>query len=51
MYGIGTYYEGGIYHLFESRLDQNAKIFQKKCELILNDTFTTDGMINSTSFD
>ena len=51
MYGIGTYYEGGVYHLFESRLNENTKIFEKRCEQILNDTFTTEGMINSRSFE
>ena len=50
MYGIGTYYEGGVYHLFESRLNENTKIFEKRCKEILNDTFTTEGMINSRSF-
>ena len=51
MYGIGTYYEGGIYHLFESRLDQNTQIFKNKCEKILSDSFTTEGMISSRSFE
>ena len=51
MYGIGTYYEGGVYHLFESRLNENIKLFEKRCEQILKDTFTTEGMINSRSFE
>ena len=47
VYGIGTYYHGGIYHLYESRSNKNANIFKKKCELILNDQFTTENMISS----
>ena len=46
-YGIGTYYQEGIYHLFESRDPVNISLFKKKCEEILNNNFNTFDMYNS----
>jgi hypothetical protein len=45
-YGIGTYYEEGIYHLFESRKPNNINCFKKKCIDILNNKFSTADMYN-----
>jgi hypothetical protein len=46
-YGIGTYYNEGIYHLYESRYNKNKILFQNKCEQILQDKFTTSDMIKA----
>lgn len=35
-FGIGTTYDRGVYHLFESRADQNIGKFVSKCEAVLN---------------
>lgn len=49
-YGIGTVYDNSVYHLFQSRYAQNIKMFINRCEQILNNTFTTEGMYNTTLF-
>ena len=46
-YGIGTYYNEGIYHLYESRYNKNKSFFKKKCEQILEDKFITSDMIKA----
>lgn len=47
-FGIGTYYFGGIYNLFQGRYQENRDLFQKRCKQILDGTFSTEGMISST---
>jgi hypothetical protein len=49
-YGIGTYYKGGVYHLYESRISAHTKIFQEKCLMILNDNFSTKNMLDCCDF-
>lgn len=34
-FGVGTTYGDAVYHLFESRLDQNVETFVRKCEATL----------------
>lgn len=35
MYGIGTEFIGGIYHLYQSRMSENIKLFERTCEEIV----------------
>jgi hypothetical protein len=48
-YGIGTFFMGGIFHLFQGRLNTNVELFVKVCDSIVDGTFTTDGMIECTA--
>lgn len=36
-YGIGTIFADSVYHLYQSRFSENVEIFQKHCDLIIND--------------
>ncbi len=47
-FGIGTYYPGGIYNLFQGRYKENRDLFEKRCKQVIDGTFTIDGMIGST---
>jgi hypothetical protein len=38
-YGVGTIFDGGIYHLFQSRTARNASLFVRTCEHIMNNRF------------
>lgn len=38
-FGIGTYYSGGIYHLFQSRFSKYDQIFKKRCHEIIQGNF------------
>jgi hypothetical protein len=44
LYGIGTHYRGGVYHLYQSRYNYNVELFAKRCEEIIAGTFTVDDM-------
>ena len=46
-YAIGTHYMGGIYHLYQGRYQINVELFEKRCEQIVNGSFTVNGMKNS----
>ena len=46
-YGIGTHFEGGVFHLYQGRMPQNQKLFKKVCRDIIKGTFTTDKMKNA----
>lgn len=35
-YGVGTVFGDGFYHLFQSRFGDNAQLFVKRCEEILD---------------
>ena len=35
MYGIGTEFIGGIYHLYQSRMSENIKMFERVCEEVV----------------
>ena len=47
-FGIGTHYTGGVYHLYESRCNNNIDLFIKRCSEVVSGTFSTDNM--KTSF-
>jgi hypothetical protein len=47
LYGIGTHYRGGVYHLYESRLNQNIDLFAKRCNEIVSNIFSTADMRSS----
>lgn len=47
LYGIGTHFEEGVYHLFQGRMEQNVQMFVNRCDDILANRFTTDAMIDS----
>ena len=49
-YGIGTVFDDTVYHLYQSRMAQNIELFVKRCNDVINGTFTTQGMIPSTTF-
>ena len=34
-YGIGTWFEGGIFHLYQGRMPQNQELFDKVCDTIV----------------
>jgi len=38
-FGIGTYYDIGIYHLYQSRMRENVELFHKRCNEVINGTF------------
>jgi hypothetical protein len=48
-YGTGTVYDNTIYHLFQSRYAANVELFVKRCEELLNGTFTTKDFHSSTA--
>ncbi|MDG2938792.1 hypothetical protein P7M32_06130 [Bisgaard Taxon 10/6] len=47
-YGIGTVFAGSIYHLFQSRFEQNVKLFLQHCDEVINDRFSLDAFRCST---
>ena len=47
VYGIGTVFEGGVYHLYQARVGDNAELFIQTCEQVIAGTFTTDNMMFS----
>lgn len=49
-YGIGTYFEGGIYHLYQGRFQNNVDLFKKRCQQIIDGTFTTENMKRCVEF-
>ena len=46
-YGIGTHFEGGIFHLYQGRHPQNQELFKRVCSEIIDGSFTTDNMKDS----
>jgi hypothetical protein len=36
-YGIGTIFDNVVYHLYESRFDENVDLFEKHCQNIIDD--------------
>jgi len=51
LYGVGTVFAGKFYHLFQSRFQKNVNMFIKRCNQVIDGTFSTDGMFESTNFD
>lgn len=50
-YGIGTVFDGGVYHLFQSRLAANVDLFVTRCEEVVAGRFDDGGFIPCTGFD
>lgn len=46
-YGVGTLFQGGVYHLYESRRSENLDLFEKRCKQILSNNFETKNMFSS----
>jgi hypothetical protein len=44
VYGIGTHFEGGVYHLYQARMNNNVELFLSMAESVINGTFSTDNM-------
>jgi len=42
VYGIGTVFEEGVYHLYQGRLRNNVDLFKQECQAIIDGTFNTD---------
>lgn len=49
-YGIGTVFEDTVYHLYQSRMAHNIELFVKRCEEVINGTFTTEGFHSSMTY-
>lgn len=49
-YGIGTVFDNSIYHLYQSRMAENIELFVKRCNEVVQGTFSTDTFISSTTF-
>jgi hypothetical protein len=47
VFGIGTHYRGGVYHLYQSRLNYNVELFSARCAEIISGAFTTNDMRSS----
>jgi|SRR5262245_28305894 len=47
IYGIGTHFEKGVYHLYEGRSEANIDLFERRCREIVEGTFSTSGMKSS----
>jgi hypothetical protein len=45
-YGIGTVFDDTVYHLFNSRHQENIDLFSKRCHEIVEGRFNTQGMIS-----
>lgn len=43
-YGIGTHFEGGVFHLYQGRKPQNQKLFKQVCKSICQNKFSTEKM-------
>lgn len=50
LYGVGTVFDGRFYHLFQSRFQKNVDLFIRRCEDVINGTFSTNGMFESKDF-
>jgi hypothetical protein len=47
LYGVGTHFEEGVYHLFQGRIERNVQMFVNRCDDIVKGKFTTEHMIGS----
>lgn len=45
-YGVGTLYENSIYHLFQSRFNNNVDLYVKRCAQIVAGEFDTSSMFD-----
>lgn len=44
VYGIGTVFEGGVYHLYQGRYKDNIDLFVNTCREIRGQYFSTEGL-------
>lgn len=51
LYGVGTVFQNKFYHLYQSRMQSNVDLFIQRCKEVIDGTFTTEGMHDSTNFD
>lgn len=49
-YGIGTTFGTHCYHLYQSRLKNNAELFEKRCKEIIDGTFNNTTHCDSKTF-
>lgn len=49
-YGIGTVFDNTVYHLYQSRMAENIELFVKRCDEVVQGTFTTKDFHSSTIF-
>jgi len=50
LYGVGTTFQDRFYHLYQSRFQSNVDLFIQRCNDVVNNKFSTDGMYSSTDF-
>lgn len=46
-FGIGTVFANSVYHLYQGRYQQNAELFAKRCQEVVDGTFSTEGFFSS----
>lgn len=49
-FGIGTVFEGGVYHLYQGRYPSNLARFETRCAEIVAGTFSTAGFHSAQQF-
>ena len=47
LYGVGTHFEEGVYHLFQGRIERNVQMFVNRCDDIIKGKFSTEHMMDS----
>jgi len=47
LYGVGTHFEEGVYHLFQGRIERNIQMFVNRCDDIIKGKFSTEHMMDS----
>lgn len=47
LFGIGTVFEGGVYHLYQGRFTRNVDLFVEVCRAVREGRFTTEGLTPS----
>lgn len=45
VFGIGTVFEGGVYHLYQGRFSRNVDLFVQVCRSIVEGRFSTEGLL------
>jgi hypothetical protein len=44
VFGIGTVFETGVYHLYQGRFAEHVKLFSSVCDQVVDGTFSTSGL-------
>jgi len=47
LFGIGTHFERGVYHLYQGRSKTHVNLFVQRCREIVEGRFSTEGMKSS----